>query len=862
MAYVIIAQLPQSIDVSAPTDLMIIEQDTTRNITPYTFLTQAIPQLTIVTSLEANNFTTISQNGATRNITVFNYLTQGIPKLAGVADVGRGDLVPIARSGLEKNITVLNFLQKAIPQLDTDPDKANKVDLITLSHNNLAKNKTVLDFLTESIPQLNIDPAKANKLDLITLSHNNEALNKTVLDFLTEAIPQLNIDPAKANKADLITLSHNNEALNKTVLDFLTQSIPQLNIDPANANKADLITLSHNNEALNKTVLEFLTQSIPQLDPTTTVNKTDLVPLSQNDSTYNSTVLNFLSKGIAELDLTSQATNAANDLLPLTQGALTNNKSVLDILQEAIPQLNTATPILSTDLVPLGQNGGFGTTFLEKNTTVDKVNTYVHTHAPKIGQTFYVGKSGVDADDFDERGKNVQLPYLTIKYAAKKVADALLTNPNTQYTIMVASGDYYENNPIYLPPKTSLIGDNLRRTSIYANNRNLDIIWVNSACYIWGFTFRNHLEPSAAIAYPLNSANQTLNQNAYNAAYANYNSASIPNSRPVIYVSPYTQGCTSYATSSTMSSPNSYYDDGTVNDAGCGMRVDGSLVDGVIRSMVLDSFTQVNQGGKGIHVLNHGYAQLVSIFTISTTEGVLCEGGGTCSISTSNSTFGLSGLVARGCSVAPILSATLIQSYKGENFFIIGNVGSMSLPNGQTLATSPYAGLCYTIGDNTFGVTQNLLNPVDPRTLKNFFINSTPLLTSSNVSRDGIAYKLFLDQNLSVSLSNYNGSIIRFYLRSQIATGSHTFEYIGTGTRMYSAIPSRGGIANNANEAVFDGLYDANAPGIVYYTSTNELGNYSVGPQFTIVQSTGTIVGDTFNRSILTLVTPLNIALE
>jgi len=828
MAYVIIAQLPQNIDVSAPTDLLIIEQDTTRNITPYTFLTQAIPQLTIVTTLNATDFTTISQNGASRNITVLNYLTQGIPKLNQVADVDKGDLVPIAKGGLEKNITVLNFLQKAIPQLDIDPANADKADLITLSHNNLANNKTVLDFLTQSIPQLNIDPANADKADFITLSHNNAAVNKTVLDFLTQSIPQLNIDPAKADKADFITLSHNNAAVNKTVLDFLTQSIPQLN-------------------------------------PTTTVNKTDLIPLSQNNSTnpstYNSTVLNFLSKGIPELDLSSQPTNAANDLLPLTQGALANNKSVLNLLQEAIPQLNTATPILSTDLVPLGQNGGFGATFLEQNTTVDKLNTYVHTHAPKIGQTFFVGKSGVDADDFDERGKNEQLPYLTIKYAAKKVADALLTNPNTQYTIMVASGDYYENNPIYLPPKTSLIGDNLRRTSIYANNRNLDILWVNSACYIWGFTFRNHLDPSAAVAYPLNSANQTLNQNAYNAAYANYNPASIPASRPLIYVSPYTQGCTSYATSSTMNSPNSY-DDGTVNDAGCGMRVDGSLVDGVIRSMVLDSFTQVNQGGKGIHVLNHGYAQLVSIFTISTTEGVLCEGGGTCSISTSNSTFGLSGLVARGCSIAPILSATLLQSYKGENYFTIGNVGPMTLPNGQTLATSPYAGLCYTIGDNTFGVTQNLLNPASPHTLQNFFITSTPHLTSTNLTTDGVAYQLFLDQNLPVSLSNYNGSIIRFYLRSQIATGSHTFEYIGTGTRMYSAIPSRGGIANNTNEAVFDGLYDANAPGIVYYTSTNELGNYSVGPQFTIVQSTGTIVGDTFNRSILTLVTPLNIALE
>jgi hypothetical protein len=113
---------------------------------------------------------------------------------------------------------------------------------------------------------------------------------------------------------------------------------------------------------------------------------------------------------------------------------------------------------------------------------------------------------------------------------------------------------------------------------------------------------------------------------------------------------------------------------------------------------------------------------------------------------------------------------------------------------------------------------------------------------------------------------NYFNATIKFYLRSQAATGSHTFEYIGTGTRILSAIPSRAhdglGVAKNENEVVFDGLYDQNLPGIVYYTSTNELGNFNVGPEFRIVQSTGTVEGRTFNRSILTLVTPLNIALE
>ena len=115
-----------------------------------------------------------------------------------------------------------------------------------------------------------------------------------------------------------------------------------------------------------------------------------------------------------------------------------------------------------------------------------------------------------------------------------------------------------------------------------------------------------------------------------------------------------------------------------------------------------------------------------------------------------------------------------------------------------------------------------------------------------------------------MNLNSYFGKAVNFYARSTIETGSHTFEYMGCGTYILSAIPAQGGQVNNANEVVYDGLQEpfGNAPGIVYYTSSNEKGNFNVGPNFQIVQSTGTITGQTFQRSILTLVTPLTIALE
>ena len=81
-----------------------------------------------------------------------------------------------------------------------------------------------------------------------------------------------------------------------------------------------------------------------------------------------------------------------------------------------------------------------------------------------------------------------------------------------------------------------------------------------------------------------------------------------------------------------------------------GMLVDGSVVSdrSPVGSMVLNAFTQVSQGGRGIHIINNGYAQLVSIFTIFCNIAVECDSGGIASITNSNSNFGDICLVAKG----------------------------------------------------------------------------------------------------------------------------------------------------------------------------------------------------------------------
>jgi len=81
----------------------------------------------------------------------------------------------------------------------------------------------------------------------------------------------------------------------------------------------------------------------------------------------------------------------------------------------------------------------------------------------------------------------------------------------------------------------------------------------------------------------------------------------------------------------------------------------GSLVDGAvisdrspIQSFVYDAFTQLTQGGRGVHITNDGYAQLVSVFTIFSSVGVQVDNGGIASIVNSNANFGDQCLVAKG----------------------------------------------------------------------------------------------------------------------------------------------------------------------------------------------------------------------
>lgn len=225
------------------------------------------------------------------------------------------------------------------------------------------------------------------------------------------------------------------------------------------------------------------------------------------------------------------------------------------------------------------------------------IQKVIEIGAMESENTIYVSKSGNDSNS----GKTLGEAKLTIKAACD------IATPGT--AIIVKSGEYIEDNPVYLPAKVAIVGDSLRTVTIRPRNTDQDIFWVNNASYIIQATFKGHVAPASAVAFPPDG------------------------SAGFIVQSPYVQNATSLTTTGT------------------GMKVDGAVTTG-LRSMVLDAFTQYNQGGVGIHMLNQGNTQLVSCFTICCDISFLCEDGGFCSITNSNTSFGRLGLVSRGASPA------------------------------------------------------------------------------------------------------------------------------------------------------------------------------------------------------------------
>ena len=483
---------------------------------------------------------------------------------------------------------------------------------------------------------------------------------------------------------------------------------------------------------------------------------------------------------------------------------------------------------------------------LGDNVTINAVASGINS-APNV---LYVAKDGNN----DNNGTSIDNAKLTIASAVS------IAQSGT--TIKVLSGSYNENNPITVPPFVAIVGDSLKTVTVVPNNSTQDIFHLNKGTYLSQMTFTGHTAPAAAVAFPTGIA-------------TNVGDGS--------WESPYVQNCTSNTTTGT------------------GMRIDGSLAE-ELKSMVVDSYTQYNQGGVGIAITNNGYAQLVSVFTICCSEAITVHKGGQCSLTNSNSDFGTFGLVADGVSdlqfVGTAASATAgtdnvtvaitttTRPYEGQVVYfgeLYQSVSTITVTNGGSgyttaptvtiaapagpsgITATAFASILngsvteitlITSGSQYTGTPSITISAPGSGTTATATATTAPIYYTINSSTPIVSgtTTLTLEENLNNTVST--GSTVYFFQVSKITASSHTFEYVGSGNTIATATPSRGGVPIPGNEIV------EIAGGRVVFTSTDQSGNFKIGNDITINQNNGTITGRAFTRSLFNQMTPFILALS
>ena len=347
-----------------------------------------------------------------------------------------------------------------------------------------------------------------------------------------------------------------------------------------------------------------------------------------------------------------------------------------------------------------------------------------------------------------------------------------------------------------------------------------------------------------------------------------------------------------------------------------GARIDGFNADpgdhvdniGVQGSFNVDSYTQYNQGGIGVSITNGAYAQLVSIFTICDDTAIYCSSGGQLDLTNSNTSFGTRGLVAEGVGDE---TTKCLDRYTGtvtttaavsQNQVAISGVGNNRPYQGQALFFDKKYNVVSEIVIDTAG--ESFTSPptvvIDSPTGPGVALQATATaaiengrVTSITMNNNGSQYETVPNVTLQgggginatatavldpiyyevlestppsagvstvTLLQNLNnevgvGSTAFFSRQSLQSVSSHSFQYVGSGNKIENAYPSKGGVTIQENEVI-----DSKGAK-VFYTSTDQNGNFRIGNSVTINQATGSITGPDYNRSLFSQVTPFILAL-
>jgi hypothetical protein len=133
---------------------------------------------------------------------------------------------------------------------------------------------------------------------------------------------------------------------------------------------------------------------------------------------------------------------------------------------------------------------------------------------------------------------------------------------------------------------------------------------------------------------------------------------------------------------------------------------------------------------------------------------------------------------------------------------------------------------------------------------------NTVLAGQSYYARAGTHHYVQLEDNITDAALFSDKALVNFYQRSYMSASGYLFEYVGAGSN-YGALPQIGR-ADPIQERETIQLNN----GKVFFTSTDQNGDFRIGPGLVISQATGVLSGRTFTKSLFANLTPFILAIE
>ena len=285
-------------------------------------------------------------------------------------------------------------------------------------------------------------------------------------------------------------------------------------------------------------------------------------------------------------------------------------------------------------------------------------------------------------------------------------------------------------------------------------------------------------------------------------------------------------------TSVWVTTKSTYVQNVTTFGDGCtGQKIDGSIHNGGLDSMVSNDFTQVLSNGIGAWITNMGRAELVSVFTYYGHVGYLAENGGKIRATNGNNSYGDFGSVAEGIDIKeiPVLGQVNNQSTEADvrNTITSGN-NILAFEYGN--AGSGYTNATYSISGSGFGAAA-VANEF--RDAGVFQIRLTDLdlegpggagyIQQGNVAQTGDATSITLAVSDTASSAAYVGMSI--YIIA--GTGAGQYGYI----QAYNASTKVASVYNESTDAAG---WEHLQPGTPIATALDGTTQYMITPRVTV----------------------------